>query len=119
VPKRSVRYLGHKEIVLEIVKSNNVDYQLIIQNLIYIERVRYPSAGTLPWRLGLCSLRFEGILVSIWYLRLKATANHGQKCQPHSVLVSVTLKCDANGSENPNSNALFFALLVPGRRFCA
>ena len=45
-------------------------------------------------------------------LMVKAAANHDeQKCQPNSVSTSVTIKCDANGSENPNANALF-ALLV-------
>jgi hypothetical protein len=32
------------------------------------------------------------------------------------VSVSVTLKCDANGSENPNTNMFF---CIHGRRFCA
>ena len=43
---------------------------------------------------------------------IKAAANRGQKRQPNSVSVSVTQKCDANGSENPIANALFFALMI-------
>ena len=55
-------------------------------------------------------------------LVLKASANSGQKRQPNSVSVSVTLKCDDNGSENPNANALFvlatrrrYILEIPGK----
>ena len=36
----------------------------------------------------------------------KAVANGGPKRKANSVLVSVTLKNDANGSEKPNANAL-------------
>jgi hypothetical protein len=37
---------------------------------------------------------------------IKAVANGGPKRKPNSVLVSVTLKNDAIGSEKPNANAL-------------
>ena len=45
--------------------------------------------------------------------RHKAVANGGPKRKPNSVLVSVTLKNDANGSEKPNANALHLGDSVP------
>ena len=43
----------------------------------------------------------------------KAVANGGPKRKPNSVLVSVTLKNDAIGSEKPNANALRLGDSVP------
>ncbi len=43
----------------------------------------------------------------------KAVAKGGTKRRPNSVLVSVTLKNDAIGSENPNANALRLGDSVP------
>ncbi len=43
----------------------------------------------------------------------KAVANGGPKRKPSSVLVSVTLKNDAIGSEKPNANALSLGDSVP------
>ena len=43
----------------------------------------------------------------------QAVANGGPKPKPNSVLVSVTLKNDANGSEKPNANALRLGDSVP------
>ncbi len=49
----------------------------------------------------------------IWMITFEAIANGGPKRQPNSVLVSVTLKNDAIGSEKPNANALHLGDSVP------
>ena len=47
------------------------------------------------------------------FLMHEAVANGGPKRKPNSVLVSVTLKNDAIGSEKPNANALRLGDSVP------